>query len=214
MTCTPAPRLVRVAGPGRRDTIGAAPTTAGPEREDGVPRESGTRSQREGGVGPAAVDVTGRAFYEAHYHRLAGWTRTLVDDDETAHDIAEAFTRLITKHRHIDDARGYLYTIAVNLVRDHWRRTRRERRRFREIVALRPVHTTAPPATTSAVRLLVDALPDRLRAPVLLHYYADMPLADVAHHLGRNPNTVKSDLFKARAALRKNLTGVPVEDWQ
>lgn len=190
-----------------------APELAVPWQGGAIPIEREAGRPDDGAVTPVAVDVASRAFYREHYHRLAGWTRTLVDDDETAHDIAaEAFTLLITKQRRIDDPRGYLYTIAVNLVRDHWRRTQRERRRFREIIALRPVHTTAAPEPPSTVRLLVDALPDKLRAPVLLHYYADMPVADVARHLDRRVNTVKSDLLKARAVLRSALAETSEED--
>src|SRR5215510_12713476 len=37
-------------------------------------------------------------LFNACYPRLAGWVRRLVDDDETAHEIAaEAFTRLLSR---------------------------------------------------------------------------------------------------------------------
>jgi len=37
-------------------------------------------------------------LFNASYPRLAGWVRRLVDDDETAHEIAsEAFTRLLAR---------------------------------------------------------------------------------------------------------------------
>ena len=37
-------------------------------------------------------------LFNACYPRLAGWVRRLVDDDETAHEIAsEAFTRLLAR---------------------------------------------------------------------------------------------------------------------
>jgi RNA polymerase sigma-70 factor (ECF subfamily) len=51
------------------------------------------------------------------------------------------------------------------------------------------------------LRQLVEALPDRLRAVVLLYYYADQPVHQVAELLGRPAGTVKSDLFDARARL-------------
>ncbi len=45
-------------------------------------------------------------------------------------------------------------------------------------------------------------MPDRLRQPFLLHYYAGFPIRDVAEMLGRPEGTVKADLHHARARLR------------
>src|SRR5258708_8776248 len=42
-------------------------------------------------------------FFNACYPRLAGWVRRLVDDDETAHEIAsEAFTRPLSRWSRLD----------------------------------------------------------------------------------------------------------------
>lgn len=201
VTATPAPPWA--LAPRGRDRL--TPTHG---RGDTVQAEhDGGSSSGTARVEPAADDVTSAAFFHAHYPRLAGWTRRLVDDDDTAHEIAsEAFTRLVAKRRNLDDPRGYLYTIAVNLVRDHWRRTERERRGLRQIIAGRPVQTLRPAGGDTELRMVVEQLPDKLRAPVLLHYYADLPIADVARHLGRKAGTIKSDLFEARALLRRALT--------
>src|SRR5579859_2523949 len=78
------------------------------------------------------ADALAAELFAAHYGRLAGWCRKLLDDDETAHEVAmEAFTRLLGRLRKVDDPVGYLYVIAANLVRDHWRKTKREREAFR-----------------------------------------------------------------------------------
>ena len=47
----------------------------------------------------------------------------------------------------------------------------------------------------------VERLPDRLRMPVLLHYYADMSIAEVASALHKPQGTIKRMLFDARARL-------------
>src|SRR6266571_5003817 len=144
-------------------------------------------------------------LFNASYPRLAGWVRKLVDDDETAHEIAsEAFTRLLARWSGLDSPQSYLYMIATNLVRDHWRKTGRERR------ALRAVGNTQAeqvyhPAEDVDVRALIQTLPDRLRQPFLLHYYAGFPVREVAALLGRPEGTVKADLFHARARLRAAL---------
>src|SRR5579875_2827483 len=78
-------------------------------------------------------------LFNSCYPRLAGWVRRLVDDDETAHEIAsEAFTRLLARWSALDNPQSYLYMIATNLIRDHWRRTKRERRAVRAMSAAGP----------------------------------------------------------------------------
>ena len=156
------------------------------------------RSSEREAVEPAEL-------FSAHYPRLAGWVRRLVDDDDTAHEIAaEAFTRLLARWSRVDDPRGYLYVIATNLVRDHWRHAQRERRALARSALGR---TEVTEAADPSVRALVEALPDTLRAVVLLHYYADYSVADVAKLLGRPVGTVKSDLYNARARLLAALEG-------
>jgi len=149
-------------------------------------------------------DADAAELFAAHYPRLAGWCRNLVDDADTAHEIAaEAFTRLLAKWSSVDDPRGYLYVVAANLVRDRWRKLERERRALRRIGP--PDELDPTPAGDVGLRVLVAALPDRLRLPVLLHYYADLPVRRVAILLGRAEGTVKSDLFDARARLLAQL---------
>jgi DNA-directed RNA polymerase specialized sigma24 family protein len=68
-------------------------------------------------------------LFKGGYPRLAGWVRRLVNDDDTAHEIAsEAFVRLLTRWATVDRPQSYLYIIATNLIRDHWRKIERERR--------------------------------------------------------------------------------------
>ncbi len=153
-------------------------------------------------------DALAAELFAAHYARLAGWCRKLLDDDDTAHEIAmEAFTRLLGRLRRVDDPVGYLYVIAANLVRDHWRKTRRDRELLRQS---RQTYTAAGGEAEfhgTDLRTLVEALPDRQRVSVLLYYYAGFPLADVARLTNRPAGTVKSDLFHARAQLRQALDG-------
>src|SRR6266571_765066 len=143
------------------------------------------------------------ALFKAVYPKLAGWVRRLVDDDDTAHEIAsEAFTRLLARWSSLDNPQSYLYMIATNLIRDHWRKVGRERRALRAVSATIPAEAVHYPAQDVDVRALIQGLPDRLRQPFLLHYYAGFPIRDVAEMLGRPEGTVKADLHHARARLR------------
>ena len=165
--------------------------------------KAGADKARPDKARPGNVDE----LFRAAYPKLAGWVRRLVDDDDTAHEIAaEAFVRLLSRWTTVDNPQSYLYMIATNLVRDHWRKTERERR------ALRTVGSTAGtdddlthPVQDVDVRNLLETLPARLRDPFLLHYYAGFPLREVATLLHRPEGTIKADLYAARAKLKTAL---------
>ncbi|MCH0543420.1 RNA polymerase sigma factor [Streptomyces sp. MUM 203J] len=147
-------------------------------------------------------DKAASELFAALYPRLAGWCRGLVDDDETAHEIAsESFTRLWARWNRVTEPRGFLYVTAANLVRDHWRKLERERRAMRRVTTEAEVHPRNEQADPS-MRLLVQSLPERLRVPILLHYFADMPIREVSVLTGRKEGTVKADLHAARELLR------------
>lgn len=164
----------------------------------------------EPATGPVPVARFGRTDWSAAeelfataYPRLAGWVRRLVDDEETAHEIAsEAFARLLARWSGLDNPHGYLYMIATNLVRDHWRRTERERRAIRHVTAAAGSHPVAHPAQDVEVRDLLHLLPAKLRNAFLLHYYAGFAVREVAAMLNRPEGTIKADLHHARARLR------------
>ena len=144
-------------------------------------------------------------LFNASYPRLAGWVRRLVDDDDTAHEIAaEAFTRLLARWTGLDNPQSYLYMIATNLVRDHWRKAGRERQAIR-VLSSAGSDPGYRPAEDVDVRALIQALPERLRSAFLLHYYGGFPVREVAEMLGRPEGTIKADLYHARARLKTAL---------
>ena len=48
-------------------------------------------------------------------------------------------------------------------------------------------------------------LPPAMRAAVVLRYYADLPVEEIAEALGKSPNTIKTQLREALARLRRSL---------
>jgi RNA polymerase sigma-70 factor (ECF subfamily) len=148
-----------------------------------------------------------RDLFAETYPTLAGWVRRLVDDDETAHEIAaEAFARLMAAWSRPDNPHAYLYTIATNLVRDHWRRTRRERTALRALAADRRPEPAAD--RNLDLRTLLEPLPAQQRTAVVLHYLAGLSIHEVAQAVGRPEGTVKSDLYQARQRLRADMDAI------
>jgi RNA polymerase sigma-70 factor, ECF subfamily len=163
----------------------------------------------EGDLVDTADDVDADAaeeLFKTTYAKLAGWVRRLVDDDETAHEIAsEAFVRLLSRWTRVESPQSYLYMIATNLIRDHWRKTERERRAIRNVTASAAGDRVAYPVQDVDVRDLIASLPPRLRDPFLLYHYAGFGIKEVAALLRRPEGTIKADLFAARAKLRAAL---------
>jgi RNA polymerase sigma-70 factor (ECF subfamily) len=155
----------------------------------------------------SSKDKAAAELFSCLYADLAGWCRRLVDDDGTANEIAsEAFTRLWTHWTRVEEPRGFLYVTAANLVRDHWRKLDRERRAVRRAgteAALAPQPAGAETSVT--IRLTVRSLPERLRTVVLLYYYADLPVREIAHLTKRREGTIRADLHAAREFLRAAL---------
>ena len=145
-------------------------------------------------------------LFKGVYPRLAGWVRRLVDDDDTAYEIAsEAFVRLLARWTMVERPQSYLYMIATNLIRDHWRKTEREGRALRSVTAGPAADPVAFPVQDVDVRNLVASLPPRVRDPFLLHYYGGFGLKEVASLLHRPEGTIKADLSAARATLKTAL---------
>ena len=83
------------------------------------------------------------------------------------------------------------------------------KRRFGRVTWLQLSPDTPGPLldATEHVALIqgLATLPIRSRAAVVLHYYADLPVADVARVMGTSQNTVKSQLRTGLARLREVL---------
>ncbi len=157
----------------------------------------------------ALVEEQVREVFDAHYGRLAGWTARLVGDPDLAHDLAtEAFVRLLAHWGEVDDPRPWLYGVTANLVRDTWRKRGRERVAYEKVGIAQESAPGTDLAARTSVRDAVLQLPDRLRVSVLLHYFADLTVAQVATQLGKSEGAVKRDLFDARKRMQPMLEGV------
>lgn len=104
----------------------------------------------------------------------------------------------------------WLYRIALNLSRNNIRR----RRRFRLVPwedDVYPLHVLEEPLvdhiirrdTGRQIRRCLRQLPIRYLEVVVLYYYEDLKIGDIAHVLEMPEGTVKSHLARGRKALEK-----------
>ncbi len=125
----------------------------------------------------------------------------LTGSRETAEDaVQSAFASAHARWHLIEDPPAYLRRSVVNLVKDGQRREFRRRRLLRA----QPDAVTAIPEIDETWAV-VQRLPATQRAVVVLHYYQDMPLVEIGHLLDRPASTVRSDLRRGLARLRKAL---------
>lgn len=142
------------------------------------------------------------ALYRDRYADSVKLAHLLVGDRARAEELAQdAFVRLLPKLAGAENPGAYLRTILVNLCRDHQRRSALARRR----PADRPVDAPPPnlPATSSAVWLALQDLPERQREALSLRFYADASTDEIARLLDVRPATVRSLVHRGLTALKE-----------
>lgn len=146
----------------------------------------------------AAIATTGfRELYDRDFPRVASYCYQLVRDRNVAEDLAqEAFARLFARWVTVREPTAYVFHVATNLVRASWSARARDARVLPLLFG-----RTSVEGVDLTVRDAVERLPDRYRELVLLHYYADLTVPDVARAVRRPEGSVKRMLSEARGLL-------------
>ena len=128
--------------------------------------------------------------------------RAILDNDADAEDaVSEAVLRAWQAWgglRKQEAVRAWLLKITVNCAREQRRKTGR-------VVAMENLETVAGAAEDRHYDGLWDAvlaLPEEQRSAVVLFYYEDMTISQIARILGVAQGTVKSRLSRARGRLK------------
>jgi RNA polymerase sigma factor (sigma-70 family) len=121
-----------------------------------------------------------------------------------SHDVSEdvvqsAFTSAHDRWHEIENPLPYLKRAVVNLVKDG------QRRRLRLLARSPERPPAALPPEIDETWTHIAGLPWVQRAVVVLHYYEDLPLTEVAAVLDRPAATVRSDHRRALDRLRKTI---------
>lgn len=123
----------------------------------------------------------------------------LVGSRELAEDVVQTvFAAAQPRWSSIVDHRAYLRRAVVNQANDA------HRRRFRQAPILADEPVTLPPEmdeTWSEIK----RLPAAQRTVVVLRFYEDLPLTEIARILDRPEGTVRSSLHRALNRLRRTL---------
>jgi RNA polymerase sigma-70 factor, ECF subfamily len=168
----------------------------------------GRRSVRESSVGGAApheppTQAEFTEFYQVSYRRLAAQVYAYVGSAAEAEDaVQEAYLRAWRRWSMVsryDDPVAWVRRVAWNLATSRLRRLATATRALRRhrppdlVPALSPDHV----AVVAALRTLTH----RQRQAIILHYFADMSVAEIAAELNTPRGTVLSWLSRGRARL-------------
>lgn len=150
--------------------------------------------------------------------RLYASALFLCTDPAAAEDLVyRTFERVIERvreHRPDSSFYAWIYTILLNF---HRMNARREMRKPLEYVEKLPEIPTDDPTTierlvmktdAANLRAAVRALPPDMRETVVLRYFEDLPLAEVAALTEVRVGTVKSRLNRAKRMLYEALTAI------
>jgi RNA polymerase sigma-70 factor (ECF subfamily) len=126
-------------------------------------------------------------------------------DREVAADcVQDAFERAFVRWRRVsrlEDPVGWIRHVAVNRMRDHFRKVERGGRAVRRLGAQQPLVTEAA-REPSELGALLAQLPPQQRIAAALFYVDDLSVAEVAHAMGLTDGAVKYHLHAARGTLR------------
>ncbi|TWD80668.1 RNA polymerase sigma-70 factor (sigma-E family) [Kribbella amoyensis] len=146
------------------------------------------------------VAVRGPAL-RAHAYLLTG-------DPATAGDLVqEALLRVFGRLRlgtDIDQLEAYVRRVILNLYVDERRRAKRWND-TRHLLADEPVQGDDHLVDANAVRQALSGLSPKQRACVVLRYYEDLTVLEIADQLGCAEGTVKRHLADARTRLASQL---------
>lgn len=141
--------------------------------------------------------------YATSYRRLVGQLTGVTGDPVEAEDVVmEAFARAVNSPRSFlaaDNPEAWLRTVAVNVSRTRWRRSRFFRDISHRLVA-EDAYADLPEDRIVLLAAL-RRLPAAQREAIALHHLADLPVHDVAEAVGAPVGTVKARLARGRTAL-------------
>lgn len=156
-------------------------------------------------------------LYRRHYDAVFRYCIHRLFDRQTAEDItADVFLKVVENFHRFRGGekqfRNWLYIIATNAVNDHLRRTARRDgllkgvcRQIDSQYADCQSPEVQPAEKLTLLREAVLSLKPRYQTIITLRFFENLKLTEIAEVLGSSPGTVRSQLRRALAKLRKVL---------
>jgi len=182
----------------------------------------GTRPAGDGSiVSPAGFEAAFQQHFPTIYRFIARRVGPALAEDLAAETFAIAYRRRAAYVPGRGSLRSWLYGIATNLLRNHWRA---EQHLLALDARLLPEIDLSDGSDAVEQRVTAALLAPRLAAELgqltreqldvlLLYAWAELSQEEIAAVLGVAPGTVRSRLSRARAALREQLGDFDFDRW-
>lgn len=149
------------------------------------------------------------AIYEAFNPRVLGYVRRRISSDRAAEEItADVFRIAWQKSATIPDPSiGWLLNVARNLIGNEYRSREREtqlQERLRDSVRLTS-QVSGDDGTRAAIAAALERVRDKDREILLLTYWEELTLAEIAQVLSCKEPTARVRLHRARKSFEKAL---------
>jgi RNA polymerase sigma-70 factor (ECF subfamily) len=153
-------------------------------------------------------------LFEEHAERLFSFLAYRTGDRALAEDLlSETFERVLRSRQRFDPRRGserrWLYTIALNLLRDHARRQKHEDRVLRQVGAGAALEEPDPGLAAvehrDELHRALATLSEEEREALALRFGADLKLREVARIVGDGESAVEGRIYRALRKLRDEL---------
>ncbi|MBN2183564.1 MAG: sigma-70 family RNA polymerase sigma factor [Sedimentisphaerales bacterium] len=152
-------------------------------------------------------------LYRRHYDAVFKYCVHRLFDRHIAEDItSQVFLKVVEKfHDFRGDERqfrNWLYTISTNYVNDQMRKSTRQKTAlsiFHERSNIQNGNREESSAKLAVLKQAMLTLKPRYQTIITLRFFENLKLTEIAEVLGSSPGTVRSQLSRALAKLRKKL---------
>lgn len=157
-------------------------------------------------AGPAPADLAESPeadfaeFYTATHRVATAQVYAMIGNWHEAQEaVQEAYARALARWSHVsryDEPLAWVRTVAYRVSVSRWRKARRL-----VLGSERDTEVPGPLETHVTLVAALQRLPPTQREALVLHYLADLPVAQIAAQLGVPEGTVKARLSRGRAAM-------------
>ena len=146
-------------------------------------------------------------LYDAYYQEIYLYVYALCKNHEWAADLTQEtflkFFQAFERYKHYGKALNYLYVIAGNLCKDHFRKEGRIE--VSELPEEIPIEDMEQVEKRVEIYEALDKLPDEIKEVVILFFFQEISQKEIARMMGIKVSLVKYRVSRAKKLLAEYL---------
>ena len=146
--------------------------------------------------------------YADMVYRLAyAQVRNKADADDIFQEVFIRLARKRPEFQSEEHRKAWLIRVTVNCAKTLWLSAWKRRMVFMDDSEWNRMPAEEAPAGNEALEEAMASLPMKMRRVIHLFYYEEMSVDEMAEALSEKPSTIRSQLSRARKALKRYMTG-------